>query len=175
VPRGVRKPSAYQEDVAALHAILRKPDGWYRNRSSPLWHQVADEDLSHDRFRTRPEREKPDIVSVVFESLREWEIESFFGTATSPSSACSSPTIIRKSVVFPDPFRPTSPARSPGLSWNEASTKRTYRPYCLVTRLNEIMGGGRYRTRAFRRAERSVPRDGDATIAETSGRTGERR
>ena len=32
-----------------------------------------------------------------------------FGTETSPSSGVSSPTIIRKSVVLPAPFGPTSP------------------------------------------------------------------
>ena len=37
---------------------------------------------------------------------------SFFGTETSPSSAVSSPTIIRKSVVLPAPFGPTSPTFS---------------------------------------------------------------
>src|SRR5437667_4377327 len=63
---------------------------------------------------------------------------SFFGTDTSPSSACSSPTIIRKTVVLPDPFGPTRPTFSLGLSWNEASTKRTWRPYCLLIFENAI-------------------------------------
>ena len=31
---------------------------------------------------------------------------SFFGTETSPSSGASSPTIIRNSVVLPEPFGP---------------------------------------------------------------------
>ena len=64
---------------------------------------------------------------------------SFFGTDTSPSSGASSPTIIRNSVVLPEPFGPTRPTFSPGLSWNEASTKRTCRPYCLLTLENEII------------------------------------
>src|SRR4051812_23290512 len=64
---------------------------------------------------------------------------SFFGTETSPSSGASSPTIIRNSVVLPDPFGPTSPTFSPGLSWNDASTKRTCRPYCLLIRVNETI------------------------------------
>ena len=68
---------------------------------------------------------------------------SFFGTETSPSSGASSPTIRRKSVVLPAPFGPTSPTFSPGLSWNEASTKRSWRPYCLLMRANEIMAKGR--------------------------------
>src|SRR5258706_2654611 len=63
----------------------------------------------------------------------------FFGTETSPSSADSSPTIMRKSVVFPAPFGPTRPALSPGLSWNDASTKTSCRPYCLEILLRLIM------------------------------------
>ncbi len=70
-------------------------------------------------------------------------MESFFGTETSPSSACSSPVIIRKTVVFPAPFGPTRPAFSPGLSWKEASRKRIWRPYCFPTAENAIMGRGR--------------------------------
>src|SRR5258706_11476953 len=66
-------------------------------------------------------------------------MESFFGTVMVPSSADSSPAIIRKSVVLPAPFGPTSPAFSPGLSWKEASTKMTWRPYCLLTEAKEIM------------------------------------
>src|SRR5713226_4291202 len=67
---------------------------------------------------------------------------SFFGTDTSPSSGVSSPTIIRNIVVLPEPFGPTRPTLSPGLSWKEASTKRTCRPYCLLTLENEIIGSG---------------------------------
>src|SRR6187455_2433463 len=62
-----------------------------------------------------------------------------FGTDTSPSSGASSPTIMRKSVVLPDPLGPTRPTFSPGLSWKEASTKRICRPYCLLMRVSEIM------------------------------------
>ena len=64
---------------------------------------------------------------------------SFFGTDTSPSSGASSPTIMRNSVVLPEPFGPTRPTFSPGLSWKEASTKRICLPYCLLMRENEIM------------------------------------
>src|SRR5687768_14078321 len=63
---------------------------------------------------------------------------SLRGTDTSPSSGVSSPTIMRNSVVLPEPFGPTSPTFSPGLNWNEASTNRTCHPYCLLMRLNEI-------------------------------------
>src|SRR5713226_2993637 len=64
---------------------------------------------------------------------------AFLGTDVSPSSACSSPTIIRNKVVLPDPFGPTRPTLSPGLSWKDASTNRTCRPYCLLMRENAIM------------------------------------
>src|SRR3990172_8425719 len=64
---------------------------------------------------------------------------SFFGTEISPSSGTSSPAIRRNKVVLPDPFGPTRPTVSPGLSWKEASTKRSCRPYCLLTRVREIM------------------------------------
>src|SRR5881227_228080 len=69
-------------------------------------------------------------------------MEIFLGTVMVPSSALSSPLIIRKRVVFPAPFGPTSPAFSPGLSWKEASTKMTWRPYCLLTEAKEIMDAG---------------------------------
>ncbi len=39
---------------------------------------------------------------------------------------------MRKSVVLPEPLGPTRPTFSLGFSWNEASTKRTWRPYCLL-------------------------------------------
>ena len=53
--------------------------------------------------------------------------------------AASSPTIIRNSVVLPEPFGPTRPTFSPGFSWNEASTKRICLPYCLLMREKEII------------------------------------
>ena len=37
---------------------------------------------------------------------------------------------------------PTSPTFSPGLSWNEASTKRTCRPYCLLILVKETIVSG---------------------------------
>src|SRR6188474_1630007 len=61
-------------------------------------------------------------------------MDIFFGTDTSPSSGDSSPVIIRKIVVLPEPFGPTRPTFSPGLSWKEVSTNRTCRPYCLLMR-----------------------------------------
>src|SRR6266853_6599924 len=64
---------------------------------------------------------------------------SFFATDRSPSSGVSSPVIIRNSVVLPEPFGPTRPTFSPGLSWKDASTNRTCRPYCLLMWENEII------------------------------------
>src|SRR5688500_14295503 len=78
---------------------------------------------------------------------------SFFGTETSPSSGDSSPTIIRNSVVLPEPFGPTSPTFSPGLNWNDASTNRICRPYCLLMRLNEITARRDSSSGRARRAE----------------------
>ena len=61
-----------------------------------------------------------------------------FGTETSPTSGDSSPVIRRKSVVLPEPFGPTRPTFSPAFSWNEASTKSTCLPYCLLTLVSAI-------------------------------------
>src|SRR5438309_12085455 len=64
---------------------------------------------------------------------------SRLGTETSPSSGSSSPTTMRKSVVFPAPLGPTRPTFSPGLSWNDASTKTSCLPYCLLILEKEII------------------------------------
>ena len=77
--------------------------------------------------------------------------------------AISSPTIIRNSVVLPAPFGPTSPTFSPGLSWKDASTNSTCRPYCLLTRENEI-------TRAAPRGRRAPPRRRPARGDRRAGR-----
>src|SRR4051812_34368912 len=61
------------------------------------------------------------------------------GTETSPSSGSSSPTTMRKSVVFPAPLGPTRPTFSPGLSWNDASTNTSCLPYCLLILEKEII------------------------------------
>jgi hypothetical protein len=66
------------------------------------------------------------------------------GTLTSPDSGSSSPAINRKIVVLPDPFGPINPTFSPGLSWNDASTRRAWRPKCLATLVSAIMGRGEY-------------------------------
>ena len=47
-------------------------------------------------------------------------------------------------VVLPEPLGPTRPTFSPELTWNEASTKSTCAPYCLVTLVKEIMCGGKF-------------------------------
>src|SRR5579863_5406643 len=64
---------------------------------------------------------------------------SFLGSETEPSSGSSSPTIMRKSVVLPEPFGPTKPTFSPGFNWKEASTKINCLPYCLLILEKEII------------------------------------
>src|SRR5271167_2730473 len=66
---------------------------------------------------------------------------SFLGTETSPSSGTSSPTTMRNRVVLPEPLGPTRPTFSPGFSWNEASTKTSCLPYCLLMLEKEIIDG----------------------------------
>src|SRR5665213_2907427 len=61
-------------------------------------------------------------------------------TATWPSSGCSSPVIIRNSVVLPDPFGPTRPTFSPLWSAADASMKRIWWPFCLLMLSRRIMG-----------------------------------
>src|SRR5512139_1724663 len=68
-------------------------------------------------------------------------MDVFFGTDTSPSSGDSSPVIIRKMVVLPAPLGPTRPTFSPGFSWNDASTKMSCLPYCLLMFAREIIEG----------------------------------
>src|SRR5262249_48733604 len=80
--------------------------------------------------------DRPRISST---SCLKYPIVSFFGTDTSPSSGDSSPTIMRKIVVLPDPLGPTRPTFSPGFSWNEASTKRICFPYCLLIFVKETI------------------------------------
>src|SRR4051812_32594450 len=60
--------------------------------------------------------------------------------ATWPSSGCSSPVIIRNSVVLPDPLGPTSPTFSPLCSAAEASMKSRWWPFCLEMLSRRIMG-----------------------------------
>src|SRR5436190_6321347 len=63
-------------------------------------------------------------------------------TATWPSSGCSSPVIIRNSVVLPAPLGPTRPTFSPLLSAAEASMKRSWWPFCLLMLSRRIMCTG---------------------------------
>src|SRR3954470_23542226 len=60
-------------------------------------------------------------------------------TATWPSSGVSSPVIIRNNVVLPDPLGPTRPTFSPFWIAAEASMKRSWWPFCLLTLSRRIM------------------------------------
>ena len=65
---------------------------------------------------------------------------SFFGTETSPSSGTSSPTIIRNSVVLPEPFGPTRPTFSPGVELKgRVDEEDLPSRHCLLTLESEIM------------------------------------
>ena len=96
--------------------------------------QVADAPAAGDRFvEDRAAGHFLDVLAEVAD-----------GRASSaprrrPRRRILRPTIIRKRVVLPAPFGPTSPTFSPGLSWNEASTKRICRPYCLLMRERAII------------------------------------
>src|SRR5262245_52803464 len=59
--------------------------------------------------------------------------------ATWPSSGCSSPDIMRNSVVLPAPLGPTRPVFSPFCSAAEASMKRIWWPTCLETLSRRII------------------------------------
>src|SRR6267142_4056960 len=60
-------------------------------------------------------------------------------TSTWPSSGCSWPVIIRNSVVLPDPLGPTGPTFSPFWIAADASMKRIWWPFCLLTLSRRIM------------------------------------
>src|SRR3954451_11155194 len=60
-------------------------------------------------------------------------------TATWPSSGCSSPVIMRNSVVLPDPLGPTKPTFSPRCSAAEVSMKSRWWPFCLEMLSRRIM------------------------------------
>ncbi len=47
---------------------------------------------------------------------------------TVPAAGCASPARIRVNVVFPAPFRPTSPILSPGATWKEACSSSSRAP-----------------------------------------------
>src|SRR3954462_4952108 len=69
---------------------------------------------------------------------------------TWPSSGGSWPVIIRNKVVLPDPLGPTRPIFSPFWSAAEASMKRIWWPFCLLTLSRRIICAGT-RKRILRR------------------------
>ncbi len=75
-PGGSSKiPGRFSDSVKALEALSGKPQGPGGSGLYPLWHEAPDEAASYVRFRSRPPAEKPDILVVVFESLRGWEAD----------------------------------------------------------------------------------------------------
>ena len=96
--------------------------------------QVAEPAAAGDRLvEHRPAGHLLDVLAEVADR------QSCAAPTRRPRRAAPRPTIMRKSVVLPEPFGPTSPTFSPGLSWNDASTNRTWRPYCLLMPENAIM------------------------------------
>jgi len=81
-------PEGISGSVSALQDFLGKPLYWFGSSLYPLWHDVPDEEASYARFRSLPAAQKPDILLVVFESLRGWEAD--FGD---PASAARFPTL----------------------------------------------------------------------------------
>src|ERR1700752_4658485 len=63
--------------------------------------------------------------------------------ATWPSSGCSSPDIMRNSVLLPAPLGPTRPIFSPFCNAAEASMKRIWWPTCLETLSRRIIAAWR--------------------------------
>jgi hypothetical protein len=61
--------------IATLRAFLNHPPGWYPDTGYPVWHPVPDETQSYAAFRARPLEKKPDILLLVLESARGWEMD----------------------------------------------------------------------------------------------------
>ncbi len=66
-------------------------------------------------------------------------------TRSSPPSGCSSPAIIRKSVVLPAPFGPITPTMPPGGSENvmSSTSSRSPKPFDDVLGLDDEVAEAR--------------------------------
>ena len=83
------------------------------------------------------------------------------GTETWPSLSSIEPPRMFRSVVFPEPLAPTSPYRSPALSWNEAARNSVRSPNDLARFETEIMAA----KVTMRGAKRNRPGDfGDPAL-----------
>lgn len=69
------RPDRYAASIAALRELAGHPPGEYTDRLRPLWHVAPGEAGSIARFRSRPLAEQPDVLLVLFESLRGWEFD----------------------------------------------------------------------------------------------------
>jgi hypothetical protein len=64
-----------REGLATLRAFLGRPAGWFPDPEYPVWHPVPFEEASYAAFRARPAERKPDVLLVVLESARGWELD----------------------------------------------------------------------------------------------------
>ena len=152
--RGARTPPAPRRSAPGP-GPSRPPARDLPSRAAGLRARGADRPAGRCRRWPRPAPSGPTSPRRPGGSSR-WSASC--GTETSPSSGTSSPTIMRKSVVLPEPLGPTSPTFSPGFSWNEASTKISCLPYCLLMLEKEIIGlqeqGSGFRGQGLGRAVR---------------------
>jgi len=99
--------------------------GWVWRHKRPWWHGVLN-DLD-EAERNKWEKKAGSIILVPL-SGKDHFLGGLAGinkikVRTLPWSACSWPTMMRRSVVLPQPLGPTNPTRSPGLMTKETLSR----------------------------------------------------
>ena len=74
-PPGGLSPREMREGLATLDTFLGRPRGWFSAAGYPVWHAVPTEEASYAAFRARPLERRPDVLLVVLESARGWELD----------------------------------------------------------------------------------------------------
>jgi arylsulfatase A-like enzyme len=74
-PPGGLSPRDVRQGLAMLDRFLGRPPGWFGDAGYPVWHAAPDEDASYAAFRARPPERRPDILLVILESARGWELD----------------------------------------------------------------------------------------------------
>ncbi len=107
-------PRKRAEGLASLRAFFDRPAGWWPDPRYPVWHPVPGEESAYAAFRARPLEKKPDVLLVILESARGWEL---------------------------DVRRPGAATRTPGLDrlWRESGVAF---PVCIATGYPSIEGLG---------------------------------